>query len=110
MKDEEIADADPSPWVPMTNAGDIHILGKLSEECGELIAAVSRALIQGAEGLDPKTGMPNTEKLEEELADVRALMALTEVRFQLNVKRIHKRSLAKMRYQQKHLDNLDEEE
>lgn len=48
-------------------------IGKLQEELGELQSALARCVIQGVGGLEPETGKPNREWLEDELADVEAL-------------------------------------
>lgn len=61
-----------SPWTPMTNAGDLKVLGKALEEFGEGTSAIARCLIQGINECEPVTGKPNLQWLQEELADVRA--------------------------------------
>lgn len=60
------------PWHPITDPVMIKHLGKLLEESGELVAATSRCLIQGLEGLEPTTKKINRQWLEEEIADVLA--------------------------------------
>ena len=74
----------PSKWIPMTNLVDLAHLGKLGEECGELIAIVSRCIIQGIDECDPETGVPNRVSLMKEIADVKAMSELAEERFNLD--------------------------
>lgn len=59
-----------SPWQPMTEPLVLRALGKVLEELGEASKAVARALIQGIDEVDPKTGKPNREAIVDEVADV----------------------------------------
>lgn len=88
----------PSPWKPITNETDLKHLGKLGEEAGELVTAVSRTIIQGIDGIDPKTNQVNREWLEDEMADVMALVAHNIRHFKLNEARVMERMEAKMKY------------
>lgn len=63
----------PHNWQPITDKVTLAKLGKLSEELGEASAAVGRALIQGIDGKDPKTGEVNRDRIINELADVLAV-------------------------------------
>ena len=74
---------DASPWHPMTNSIDIKHIGKLLEECGELVSALSRCLIQGIKESEPVTGQINEDWLENEIADVITGIQLVEKRFNL---------------------------
>lgn len=47
-------------------------MGKTGEELGELSSVVSRILIQGIDEVDPASGKPNRQRLEEETGDVYA--------------------------------------
>lgn len=91
-----------SPWVPMSNAADKKVIGKLLEELGEAVAAASRCLIQGISECDPVTGKINRQWLEEELADVRGLTWLAIAHFSLNdskiVDRAHEKMLQKIEW------------
>lgn len=73
------------PWHPMNNSRDIKTVGKFLEELGEGVAAVARSLIQGIDGLDPRSGKPNKESVEDELADIIANLSLVEERFNLTI-------------------------
>ncbi len=80
MNTDEIPNKAPSDWQPITSKPTLAVLGKTSEELGELIEAaarlnsiIARSIIQGLDGLNPDTLRPNVETLADELADVRAL-------------------------------------
>ncbi len=61
-------------WHPITDPRHLRHLGKLAEECGELTSALSRCIIQGIDQKEPVTGKVNRDWLEEEIADVEALI------------------------------------
>jgi hypothetical protein len=88
----------PSPWVPISSPILIAIIGKTLEELGELISALGRMLIQGVQGVDPKTGKTNTQMVTEEIADVNAKTAELVDELGLDTEEIHKRSLAKVAF------------
>ena len=90
---------DASPWHPMKDAVDLKHLGKLAEEMGEAVAAISRCIIQGINEHEPVTGKVNREWLEDELADVWAGMNLCCQHFGLDVLRMIERK----RRKEKHL-------
>lgn len=46
------------------------LLNKLSEECGEVVQDVSKAIIHGLDSHNPKTKISNKEKLETEIRDI----------------------------------------
>lgn len=74
---------DAAPWHPITDSVDLKHLGKLLEECGELVSALSRCLIQGINESEPITGELNKDWLENEIADVITGIQLVEKRFNL---------------------------
>lgn len=84
-----------NPWHPTQDVTDLKCLGKLAEESSELGAAVARCIIQGIGQLEPVTGKPNKEWLEDEIADVQANIELVIERFGLDEKRIWARSIEK---------------
>jgi NTP pyrophosphatase (non-canonical NTP hydrolase) len=88
-----------SPWHPMTDAVDLKHLGKLSEELGEAIAAVSRCVIQGIDEVEPVTGKINRRWLEDELADVLANIGLCNEHFRFDATRM----LERIERKKKHL-------
>jgi len=65
-----------APWHPITNTVALKTLGKLGEEAGELSTIICRAIIQGLNGIDPRTGKTNFVLIQEEMADVIANMQL----------------------------------
>ncbi len=79
-----------NPWRPMSRPRpiDLKYLGKLSEELGEAISAVSRCIIQGIDERAPITEKPNREWLEDELADVLANIELVTAHFGLDRRRM----------------------
>jgi len=94
---------DVNPWHPMTGMIDLKHIGKLGEECGELIgvlgnivAAISRCIIQGIMDKEPVTGKVNKRWLEEEIADVEAGIELNKKRFHLDREFIETRKQGKM--------------
>lgn len=89
---------DANPWHPIDNKVDLKHLGKLAEECGELSSAVARCIIQGIYECEPVTGKINIAWLEDEIADVKANIALVERRFDLNLSRINERAERKKRH------------
>lgn len=86
-----------NPWHPITNALDLKYLGKLGEELGECSAAVSRCIIQGIDGEEPMTGVPNRVWLENEIADVLANIDLVAEHFELDLDGIATRSAEKQK-------------
>jgi hypothetical protein len=79
----DLTNVDYHPWHPMNDPIDLKHLGKLLEECGELISALSRCLIQGINESEPVTAELNKDWLENEIADVIANIQLVEKRFGL---------------------------
>lgn len=81
-----------NPWQPITDAKDLKHLGKLSEEVGELGAAIARCIIQGIDESEPVTGKVNRVWLEDEIADVLANVGLVASHFNLDMVRMEARS------------------
>jgi NTP pyrophosphatase (non-canonical NTP hydrolase) len=99
MDTEELnGEFDPNPWHPITDKTDLKHLGKLAEECGELIGAICRCIIQGIDEKEPKTGKVNRRWLEDELADVQAGINLLQEHLELDDARIRTRMAKKMVY------------
>ncbi|MFN7882631.1 MAG: hypothetical protein ACK5PF_06415 [bacterium] len=88
----------PSPWNPETDPARLKVLGKLSEELGELSSAVARCTIQGIDEAQPVTGKPNREWITEEIADVIACITLVRTDFNLDMDLIGTRAEAKLAY------------
>lgn len=59
-------------WLPEPDLVIHQALGKAAEETGELAKELARAMIQGLDASDPKTGKTNRQKLLEEIADLDA--------------------------------------
>lgn len=81
-----------NPWHPMNDPVDKKHIGKLLEELGEAVAASSRCLIQGINGVEPVTGKANKKWLEEEFADVMAQLQLSAEHFDLDMDFMLKRA------------------
>lgn len=105
MTDADLAGV-PSEWMPVSNPHDLALLGKLGEEAGELVSAVCRCIIQGIDEKEPKTGKVNRQWLQEEIADVEALLDLVVSRLNLSSKEIYDRSQLKIKYKTKWLEHL----
>lgn len=93
----------PSDWQPDNNKLNLAVFGKLQEELGELQSAIARCVIQGIGESHPVTGKYNREWLEEEIADVRAMLQLLTEHFDLTIDRTrtlekldHKRAWLKL--------------
>lgn len=84
-----------NPWHPITNPVTLKHTGKLQEELGELISAISRCVIQGVDEADPVTGRVNRQWLQEEIADVLCGIELLTEHLGLDERAISKRSDAK---------------
>lgn len=85
-----------SPWMPTTDPQDLKVLGKHTEELGELTAATSRCVIQGINEHEPVTLKPNRLWLTEEVADVQATSELLIEHFELDREFIAKRKAKKL--------------
>lgn len=84
-----------NPWHPITNPVTQKHTGKLQEELGELISAVSRCQIQGVDEADPGTGKVNRQWLQEEIADVLCGIELLTEHLQLDREFIAQRAVRK---------------
>lgn len=80
------------------------IIGKLAEEASELASICSRILIQGIDGTNPDSNMPNRQALINEISDVRAIMDLLHTRKNIHADEI--RVIYKFRMKCNWLDNL----
>ena len=80
-----------NPWIPMSCALDLKVIGKLGEETCELGAAIFRCVIQGVDECEPITLKPNRQWLTEEVADVLANIELVTEHFGLDVEAIRAR-------------------
>jgi NTP pyrophosphatase (non-canonical NTP hydrolase) len=88
-----ITNTDPqvNPWKPVTDELQLKLLGKLLEELGEAVSAVSRCIIQGVDESHPVTKKHNKEWLTEEIADVFASAEHTIAKLKLDRNLINKR-------------------
>ncbi len=87
-----------TPWHPITDPVEVKYLIKTVEELGEEVSIIARTTIQGWAGIDPTTGKPNVECLEDEIADVEACNELLKKKFNLNRERIEARKKKKMEF------------
>lgn len=109
MKTDEIPDAAPSPWKPETNPLRLAVLSKLVEELTECASIAARCIAQGLDEVHPVTGVPNRLALEEELADVDALVIGAMQRLRLDHKHVYARSDKKHAYGGKWFDTFPPE-
>lgn len=98
MRTEDIPRTGPSDWRREPDAAVNAILGKLGEEAGELATRCCRAMIQGLVAIDPGDGRMNLSHLEDEIADVRAVIALLDEEIGLNNAKIAARQRVKEDY------------
>jgi hypothetical protein len=91
METNEIQGKMPSMWEPISKRIDVALIGKTLEELSELIVELanlqnilSRALIQGLDGLDPATAISNRTKITQEIADVQAKLDQLVIDWQLD--------------------------
>lgn len=64
-------------WANLNAANySVDLRGECDEECGELSAICARCIIQGLDGVDPKSGKKNRDALREEMADVFAQITM----------------------------------
>lgn len=64
-------------WVSESDPHKVRRLGKSLEELGELVAVLARCLIQGADEVDPSSGVRNVLRMQNEIADVTTQLRLT---------------------------------
>lgn len=100
---------EPNFWMPMTSALSVQHLNKLCEEGGELISAASRCLAQGIHEAHPISGKLNKRWLEEEIADVEAMIRHVKDRFRLSEAFIAERVERKFEYNKKWFYSVSEE-
>lgn len=98
MDDKDIPLDGPSDWQPITNKCDLAVLGKLGEEVCEAGAKLFRAIIQGMMEADPTSGKINKNAIEDELADIQAMIIHATLRFNLDSDRMQARTKAKFSY------------
>lgn len=80
-----------NPWLAERDPLKLIVLGKLQEELGECTAAAGRCILQGFDGTEPETGVPNKVWLEDEIADVLASCDRAVRRLGLDMARITER-------------------
>lgn len=98
MEDHEIPTGHVSEWQPITDQLMLAYLGKLGEEVCECGAAIFRCIIQGIHEAEPKTGKINKSWLEDEVADVLALLDHAIVGLDLDQRRIADRRTRKVAF------------
>ena len=111
METEEIPNKVPAHWVPTQSIWIQAVLGKLTEEAGELISAASRCQIQGLEEKHPDTGKLNREWLQDEIADVLALVEIINQNItELDAEQVQERCQKKFESLSRWLDILARDE
>lgn len=106
MEDDEIPERELQDWQPITNKYELAILGKAGEELNEAGVAIFRCIIQGIDEREPVTSKINKHWLEDEIADVRAMLDHVEYRLNLDQHRIDKRRKKKFLWKARWFDNL----
>ena len=110
MEDHEIPVGGPSDWQPITNKADLAVLGKLGEEVCEAGGKICRAIIQGMLEADPGTGKINKIAIEDELADIEAMIMHAVEHFNMDLTRMRERRIKKYRYKAPWFHSLIEQE
>ena len=87
-------------WVPETDPAILRRVGKTGEELAELLKVTNRIVIQGYDGVDPETDVPNQVSLTREIADVYAQLDETVERLGLDANYIEVRRKIKRGYMQ----------
>lgn len=106
MNTDDIPTAPVAEWQPMQEQFALAVLGKLGEEAAELATACFRCIIQGLDEAEPKTGKINREWLQEELADVSALVHFAVDLLTLDKAAISERAKRKVAYKAPWFDSL----
>lgn len=107
MDTKDIPANGPSDWQPITHKPTLAVLGKLQEECGELTSIVARATIQGLDEADPETEAVNRLALQDEIADVLAMIKLAAEKLKLDHGSIDARMSKKFIYKKIWIDALE---
>jgi hypothetical protein len=114
MNTDEIPVNPPSDWQPITDKGDLATLGKTVEELCEGIEAfarcasiTARCIIQGIDEAEPVTGKINRIAMENEIADVEAMIEHIKQRFALDRVHITDRRNKKFAYKASWFKGLD---
>jgi hypothetical protein len=107
MEDHEIPKDGPSDWQPITDKADLAVLGKLGEELCEAGSAVFRCIIQGIYEAEPRTGVINKNWLENEIADVEAMIMHAKRHFTLSTLRMQNRTIDKYEYKRPWFEALE---
>lgn len=95
-----------SEWTPENRAWVLALVGKLGEESSELAKVCFRIIIQGLDGIDPKTKVANLVSLKEELADVKALSKLADELLDLVQEEYEERVWAKFTHKKGWIESL----
>lgn len=84
------------PWAPDACPKQARRIGKTMEELAELMSVIARINIQGIDAIDPASGKPNRQRLEEESADVMAQLQCNADAFHLRDMLIFERMCRKI--------------
>jgi hypothetical protein len=87
-----------SKWLPEKDSLVLRRVGKAGEECSELSKVCFRIVIQGLDGVDPKSGHTNREELTDEVADVLAQCELLIASLGLPRRYVEARAAKKLRH------------
>jgi hypothetical protein len=106
MDTKDIPEIQPSTWQPIQEKFLLAVLGKLGEETAELNAIICRCIIQGIDATEPVTGKWNRDQLQDEVADVLAMIDLLFATVTLNELAIAVRRQKKLGYKNKWIQEL----
>ena len=95
METGDINKSGPQDWIPITDKLQLAVLGKLGEELCEGGSAIFRSIIQGLNSKEPKTSKINRHWIEDEIADIRAMLDHAEHYLDLDTDTINQRQKAK---------------
>lgn len=109
MKTEDIPLNGPSDWRREPSERRNAILGKMAEETSELAARCVRSMIQGLDELDPDTGRSNLAHIEDEMADVEAMLSLVKVFLGVDREGISVRAGRKYNYKRPWIEALPDD-
>jgi hypothetical protein len=102
----DIPETGPTDWRAEPDAERHASILKLAEECNELAARLCRAAMQGIDARDPETGRRNRDHIQDEVADVEAMLWNLQERIPLDRDALYERKTRKMLFKAPWFDAL----
>lgn len=106
MNTEDIPSAPITIWYPEKNQVVLAAIGKLGEEASELAAKCCRIVISGLDEPNPDNGKSNRQELQDEIADVEAMISHVHTIMKTDLKAMDLRSRHKFTYKEAWFDAL----